>query len=159
MTGDGFDEMFGQRPSFRERVGAEKAPPPPETRTEQQTVGSGHYKPYGFMPSSNLLEGVDITWWMPATQIPVGMEVQYRFITRLGYIGQTHLHLVLTDCVVKLEGVGLTDLRKRLARRQATFIQAFNSDVYPGPPPTGEPCITSVQVLYGRDAEHGPGVN
>lgn len=83
----------------------------------------------------------------------------YRFLTRLGFVGDTHLHLVLADCVIKLEGTGLTPLRKKLALRKVTFIQTFNAHVYPDRPTAGETCITSVQVYYGREGETGPGAN
>ena len=57
------------------------------------------------------------------------------------------LHLMLTDCILHLEGRNLTDLRKRLARRRVTFIRAFNPALWPAPQ-AGEPLIERITLHY-----------
>lgn len=134
MTGDDFERVFGKRDgarsSFTERVGRPEATAPPAEPSEQ-TAGSGAYKPYGFLPAG-FGESCDVRRWIDATQIAEGIEFQYRFLMQIGYVGDEQLRLFLPDCIVLIEGWGLTGLRKRLARRQVTFIQQFSPLVWPG---------------------------
>lgn len=153
MSGE-FDELFGRRPSFVERTGRSGETAAPDEATgaqEEQTAGSGAYKPYGFMPGQGLVETCDIQAWMPASETPLGNEVQYRFLVRIRYIGEEVLDLILTDCIIHIEGRHLRDLRKRLSRRQATFIQCHNPMVWREPPVPGEPVITSIDVIYPHE--------
>jgi hypothetical protein len=149
MSGD-FDEMFQSKAggSWAHRVAEPQVDAPDEG---EQAVGSGPYKPYGFTPSQDL-ETCDITWWLKG-QIPRGQEIQYRFLVRVGYLGDEDLQLMLTDCIIHIEGKNLRDLRKRLTRRRVTFIQAFNPTVWPQLPPEGEPLIERISILYPS----GPG--
>lgn len=121
---------------------AKTAGPPAE---DEQAVGSGPYKAYGYTPADDL-ETCDVSWWLKG-EIPQGQEIQYRFLVRVGYLGDDQLHLMLTDCILHLEGRNLTDLRKRLARRRVTFIRAFNPALWPAPQ-AGEPLIERITLHY-----------
>ena len=150
MSGS-FDDMFqrnggGWAGRVQEPRGAVQDPS--EARAEQ-VIGSGPYKPYGYTPADDL-ETCDVSWWLKG-QIPQGQEIQYRFLVRVGYLGDDQLHLMLTDCVLHLEGRNLTDLRKRLARRRVTFIRAFNPALWPAPQPD-EPLIERIALLYPGEA-------
>ena len=142
MTGD-FDETF-QRPGggWANRV-AEPRVAPPEG---EQVVGTGPYKPYGYAPTDDL-ETCDIAWWLKG-QIPQGQEIQYRFLVRVAYIGDDVLQLMMTDCIITIEGRNLRDLRKRLTRRRVTFIQAFHPVVWPAEPVASEPFIGQITIQY-----------
>ena len=45
----------------------------------------------------------------------------------------------------------MRDLRKKLARRQVTFIQQYSARVWPQPPREGEPVVTAVDVMRPED--------
>jgi hypothetical protein len=159
MSGDEFDKVFGARPpSFAERVGkAEPQPAPGEPKGE--TVGSGPYKPYGFLPTGNVGETCEVARWIEGTEIPEGIEFQYRFLMEVGFVGEEQLRLKLPDCIVVIDGMYLRDLRKKLARRQVTFIQQYSAKVWPTPPPKGEPVIDKIEVVrpdpakpYGKNS-------
>lgn len=145
MSGS-FDEFF-QKGGWTERVTEPRASAPgaPEPAAHEAAVGSGPYKPYGYTPADDL-ETCDVSWWLKG-EIPQGQEIQYRFLVRVGYLGDDQLHLMLTDCILHLEGRNLTDLRKRLARRRVTFIRAFNPKLWPAPKPD-EPFIERITLLY-----------
>jgi len=146
LSTDDFREVFGdrsgERPSFAQRVGR---PDPGAPQQSEGVAGSGAYKPYGFMPAS-VGECCDVQRWLDGTQIAEGIEFQYRFLIQVGYVGEEQIKLFLPDCIVVIEGKGLRELRKKLARRQATFIQQYSALVWPAPPP-GEPIITSIAVV------------
>ncbi len=159
MTDDAMiDQLFGDRPSFRERVSRPGAAGSP-AETAEQHAGSGVYKAYGYLPVGKVVESCEITWWMPMTEVPAGMDVQYRFLTRIGFIGDSVLHLMLTDCVVKIEGRNLRELRKKLANRQVTYVQTFNAHVHGASPSEAEPMVTNITILYGRNAEQSADAN
>lgn len=146
MSGS-FDQ-FVERGGWAGRV-QEPRQQPSEPDGEEKTVGSGPYKAYGFAPTDDL-ETCDVSWWLKG-EIPQGQELQYRFLVRIGYLGDDQLHLMMTDCVLHLEGRNLTDLRKRLARRRVTFIRAFNPKLWPAPKPE-EPIIEKITLLFpGED--------
>jgi hypothetical protein len=148
LTGDDFDKVFGSAPkphSFAERVGKPEAQPPADTK--EAKAGSGPYKPYGFLPSGNVGDTCDVQRWLEKTEIAEGIEFQYRFLMQIGYVGEEQLKLFLPDCIVVIEGMYLKDLRKKLARRQVTFIQQYSPKVWPTPPPKGEPVIENIEVV------------
>ncbi|MDO9223600.1 MAG: hypothetical protein Q7U20_07800 [Caulobacter sp.] len=146
-----FDEMFQRaNGTWTQRV----SDPRPNAPEGEQAAGSGLYKPYGYTPADDL-ETCEIAWWLPDGTIQ-GQEVQYRFLIRLHYVGNDQLTLFLTDCVITLEGRNLRDLRKRLARRRVTFIQAFHPKVWPNPP-EGDPLIARIGVLYPGEEPGGKG--
>ena len=152
MSDNEADKVFGTsaRPSFAARTGKE----PPAARTEQgeTAAGSGPYKPYGFLPTSTVGETCDVQRWLEDTQIAEGIEFQYRFLMQIGYVGEEQIRLFLPECIVVIDGMYLRDLRKKLARRQVTFIQQFSSKVWPTMPPKGEPLIEKIQVIRPTDA-------
>lgn len=149
---DSFDEIFGKRPtarpSFAERIGGEPTAP---ADYRVSTIGSGPYKPYGFLPTGNVGESCDVQRWLDGTEVAEGIEFQYRFLMQIGYVGEEQLKLFLPDCIVVIEGKRLHDLRKKLARRMVTFIQQFNPRVWPTPL-QGECLIESISVLRGARA-------
>lgn len=145
MTGNDFDQAFGAsaRPTnFAQRVG--KADPLGETPT---TVGTGAYKPYGFIPAGTINETCEVVRWMEGTEIAEGIEFQYRFLMQVGFVGEEQLKLFLPDCIVVIDGKHLGDLRKKIARRQCTFIQQFSARVWRNKAPQGEPIIEKIQVI------------
>lgn len=149
MTGDDFNDVFGKKPkppSFAERVGKPDAPAAGGDSNEAK-AGSGPYKPYGFLPSGNIGETCDVQRWLEKTDIAEGIEFQYRFLMQIGYVGEEQIKLFLPDCIVVIDGMYLKDLRKKLARRQVTFIQEYSPKVWPTPPPKGEPVIEHIDVV------------
>ncbi len=151
-TDDDFDRVFGGRsanmPSFAQRVGRPTPDPiiAPTIDPKESLVGSGPYKPYGFMPTANIGETCDIQRWLEGTEIAEGIEFQYRFLMQIGYVGEEQIKLFLPDCVVLIEGRHLRDLRKKLARRQVTFIQQFNARVWPGIAQT-DPVVAGIEII------------
>ncbi len=149
MTGSDFDQAFGnaQRPTnFAQRLG--KAEPLGESQT---TVGSGAYKPYGFIPAGTVNETCEVVRWMDGTEVTEGIEFQYRFLMQVGFVGEEQLKLFLPDCIVVIDGKHLGDLRKKLARRQCTFIQQFSPGVWPNLRPQGETIIEKIQLVRPND--------
>jgi len=127
LTASDFDKAFGSNgrsTSFANRVGK------PEVNGET-SVGSGPYKAYGFIPAGTVNETCEIIRWVDGTEIPEGIDFQYRFLIQVGFIGDEQLKLFLPDCVVVIEGKNLHDLRKKLARRQVTFVQQYSAKVWP----------------------------
>lgn len=148
MTGDDFDKAFGSSPkppSFAERVGKPEATGSGDPK--EAKAGSGPYKPYGYLPTGNVNETCDVQRWLEQTDIAEGLEFQYRFLMQIGYVGEEQLRLFLPDCIVVIEGMYLRDLRKKLARRQVTFIQQYSPKVWPTPPPRGEAVIEKIEVV------------
>jgi len=141
LTAKDFDEAFGGAPSSRIKVG-EQGPRSGEAKTEP-----GVYKAFGFLPSGNIGETCEVQRWLDASDIADGVEFQYRFLMRVGFVGEEHLRLYLTDCIIVIEGKHLRELRKMLARRQVTFIQQYSRRVWPKEPPKGETIVTRIEVL------------
>ncbi len=145
MTADDYSELFGdrspQRPSFAERY----ARPAAGAQPNESVAGSGTYKPYGFLPTA-VGECCDVQRWLDGTDVAEGIEFQYRFLVQIGYVGEEQIKLFLPDCIVVIEGRLLRELRKKLARRQVTFIQQYSSLIWPAPPP-GEPIVTRIAVM------------
>jgi hypothetical protein len=149
LTGDDFNDVFGGKPkppSFAERVAKPDAPAAGGEAGEA-SVGSGPYKPYGYLPSGNIGLTCDAQRWLEKTEIAEGTEFQYRFLMRVDYVGEEQIKLFLPDCIVVIEGMYLKDLRRKLARRQVTFIQQYPPKVWPTPPPKGEPVIENISVV------------
>lgn len=155
---DDFDEVFGRReaarPSFGERVargeafGGQTRHVEPAIAAELPSASSmGEYKPYGFLPTANIGETCDVQRWMDGTEIAEGIEFQYRFLMQVGYLGEEQIRLFLPDCIVVIEGSQLRDLRKKLARRQVTFIQQFNARVWIGKGPSDGARIDRIEII------------
>jgi hypothetical protein len=144
---DDFDAIF-QHPkgAWAQRV-ADPRPAPEEA--ESAATVDAPYRAYGFTPADDL-DTCDIGWWLTG-DVPQGQAIQYRFLVRVGYIGDDQIHLMLTDAIIAIEGKHLHDLRKRLARGRVTFVQAFNPKIWSAPA-EGEPVVTKVSVLYPGEA-------
>jgi hypothetical protein len=148
LSGDDFDKVFGSKPkptSFTERVSKPDTTGPSDPK--EAKAGSGPYKPYGFLPTGNVNETCEVARWIEGTEIPEGIEFQYRFLMEVGFVGEEQLRLKLPDCIVVIDGMYLRDLRKKLARRQVTFVQQYSQRVWPTPPPKGEPLIEKIEVV------------
>lgn len=143
MTANDFDKAFGSNDrstSFANRVGK------PEANGET-FVGSGPYKAFGFLPSGTINETCEIVRWVDGTEIPEGIDFQYRFLMQVGFVGEEQLKLFLPDCIVVIDGRNLRDLRKKLARRQVTFVQQYSAKAWPKAPPKGEPRIDCIALV------------
>ena len=163
MTDD-FDAIFsgrpGAKPSFVERVAKSSAKPPEaqaETVSSPAEVLPNIYKAFGFHPTS-VGETCDIQRWVAGTEIPEGIELQYRFLMQIAYTGEEELKLYLPECIVLITGRNLRELRKKLARRQVTFIQQYSSRVWPTEPAKGETVVEAIEILR-PDPQSGPGSN
>jgi hypothetical protein len=149
MSDDDFNRIFGSAPpaqtTFAERVGRAD----PVTPHSESNGGAklGVYKPYGFLPTGNVGETCDVQRWLDGTEIPEGIEFAYRFLMQLAYVGEEEIRLFLPDSIVVIQGKHLRDLRKKLARRQVTFVQQWSPRVWPKSPPAGEPIIEQIQVV------------
>jgi hypothetical protein len=145
LSAKDFDEAFGGSPSTRITIGE------PAARPKDQTTEPNVYRPYGFLPSGNIGDTCEVQRWLDASEIAEGIEFQYRFLMRVGFVGEEHLRLYLTDCIVVIEGKHLRELRKLLARRQVTFIQQYSRRVWPQEPGESEPIVTRVEIVRPED--------
>lgn len=137
MSDDDFDRVFGSRSpgvnGFAERIGRSEPDPiafplaPQSGCLRDEAV----YRPYGFLPTASVVETCDVQSWIDGTQIAEGIEFQYRFLLQIAYVGEDQLRLFLPDCIIVIEGKRLHELRKKLGRRQVTFIQQFNDRIWP----------------------------
>ena len=85
--------------------------------------------------------------WLDGTETPEGIEFQYRFLMQIGYVGEEEIKLFLPDCIIVISGKHLRDLRKKLARRQVSFIQQFSERIWP-PVNRQEAIVDSVKVIH-----------
>ncbi len=157
MTDD-IDALFGgrtpPRTSFIDRVTRPAAPPPetsapmpmPAAEPAELEAGSGPYKPYGFLPTNTVGEVCEVRSWVVGTDLPQGIVFQYRFLMQVGYIGDETLKLSFPDSVVLIEGKRLTDLRQKLSRRMASFIQQYHPKIWSAPP-TGETLVERIEIV------------
>lgn len=147
---DDFDQVFGaRRPNFAERVAGDgKARPPAAVPTASP---DGDYKPFGFLPTG-IGESCEILRWADGTDVPEGIEFQYRFLMQIGFVGEEELRLMLPETIVVIEGQNLRELRRKLARRQATFVQQYSKLVWPKAPAKGEPLVSRIQFVRPNDA-------
>jgi hypothetical protein len=155
LTGSDFDNTaaaVAKHISFAERLGRGDAKAEPGEAKDESAAGAA-YKPYGYMPSGGITETCDVQRWLENSQIAEGIEFQYRFLMQIGYVGEEQLKLFLPDCIVVIEGSYLRDLRKKLARRQVTFIQQYSSRVWRDAPAKGEPIIEKIEVVRPQPAE------
>jgi len=148
---DEFDAIFSGRPpgrpSFVERTGRAPEPAAPVDDRVAEPVAEGGYKPFGYLPSSAIGESCDIQRWVNGTEIPEGLEMQYRFLLSIEYTGEEELKLYLPECIVLVTGQHLRELRKKLARRQCTFMMQYSPKVWPEKPAAGEPIIDAIEIL------------
>ena len=147
MSANDFDQVFGPtKPSFAAKLGrAEPAPMNGEAKDES-TAGA-QYKPYGFLPTGTINETCEVVRWIEGTEIQEGIDLQYRFLMQVGFVGDEQLRLFLPDCIVVIDGQHLRSLRKKLARRQVTFIQQYNARVWPVSPLKGETIVGKIEIV------------
>ncbi len=148
---DDVDSLFGgrtpPRTSFTERLSPPGlARPVADAEPPEATIGSGQYKPYGFMPSNTVGEICEVRSWVNGTDVPEGLVFQYRFLMQVGFVGDEMLKLMLPDAIVVIEGKHLLDLRQKLTRRMATFIQQYHSVIWTMPPAL-EPIVERIEVV------------
>jgi hypothetical protein len=130
-------------PSHTSWTGRTGRPAPAED--DAAPPGDGRYRAFGSAPGDDI-ESCNVSWWLTA-EIPQGQEIIYRYLIRIGYVGDEQLHLMLTDCILHIEGRNLGELRRKLARRKVTLIQAFNPGIWPGPQ-DHEPIVEKISILY-----------
>jgi hypothetical protein len=104
LSANDFDQVFGPtKPSFAAKLGrAEPAPTNGEAKDES-TAGA-QYKPYGFLPTGTINETCEVVRWIEGTEIPEGIDLQYRFLMQVGFVGDEQLRLFLPDCIVVIDG-------------------------------------------------------
>lgn len=143
-------EEFLSRPhtSWTGRTGKAPAPSAQPLTDDIELEPSGGYKAFGSAPGDDI-ESCSIAWWLTA-DVPQGQEVMYRYLMRVGFIGDDELHLMLTDCLIHIKGRNLGELRRKLARRKVTYVQAFNPNTWPAPP-ADQPLIDRITLLYPGD--------
>lgn len=142
-------EEFLARPhtSWTGRTAKAATAPPPVT-DDYDAEPTGAYKAFGSAPGDDI-ESCSITWWLTA-DVPQGQEVMYRYLMRVGFIGNEELHLMLTDCLIHIKGRNLGELRRKLARRKVTYVQAFNPNTWPLPQ-DGQPVVESITLMQPND--------
>jgi hypothetical protein len=132
--------------TFTERLGRGQPALQPTTAKELPAPNDA-YRAYGAMAAEGIAETCDIQGWLENTQIATGLEIQYRFLMQVGYVGEEQLKLFLPDCIVAIDGMYLRELRRKLARRQVTFIQQYSAKVWPTPPPKGKPIVERIEIV------------
>jgi hypothetical protein len=151
LTGNDFDRVFGgataARPGFTERLGRAGIPGADGSLPAESATDPRQYRAYGFLPTGNVGETCEVARWVDGTDIPEGIEFQYRFLLSVAYHGETELRLHLPEAIVVIGGRQLRELRKKLARRQVTFIQQWSERVWPGGPTSGEAVVESILIL------------
>jgi len=132
--------------TFTERLGRGQ-PLPPSPAAVEQPARNDVYRAYGAMAAEGIAETCDIQGWVENTTLASGLEIQYRFLMQIGYVGEEQLKLFLPDCIVVIDGTYLRDLRKKLARRQVTFVQQFSPRIWQSAPPKGEPIVEKITIV------------
>lgn len=122
----------------------------PPIGSVEEDAHDGRYRAFGVIPTDDL-DACSVSWWLTA-EVAQGQDFQYRYLLRVGYIGDTTLHLFLTDCVIHIEGRNLTELRKKLSRQKVSFIQAFNPGIW-AKPECSEPYIDTIAILQARHGD------
>ncbi|MEI9994910.1 MAG: hypothetical protein WDM91_09975 [Rhizomicrobium sp.] len=148
MTARDFDRTANAvaTQTFAERLGRGQ-PLPPSPAAVEQPARHDAYRAYGAMAAEGIAETCDIQGWMENTTIAQGTEVQYRFLMRTDYVGEEQIKLFLPDCIVVIDGAHLRDLRKKLARRQVTFVQQYSPCIWQSTPPKGEAIVERISIV------------
>ena len=144
MTHEFEDFLSRQSASWTGRTGRQK----PLDDAPPEATEDGQYRAFGFAPGDDL-ESCNVAWWLTAT-MPQGQEIQYRYLMRVGYIGDETLHLMMTDCMIHIEGRNLGELRRKLARHKVTYIQAFSPHAWAAPPADAA-LIEKVTLMFPGD--------
>ncbi len=87
---------------------------------------------------------------MPGTEVPQGVVFQYRFLMQVGYVGEEMLKLSFPDSIVVIEGRRLGELRQKLSRRMASFIQQYHVKLWPDHP-TNQACVERIEIVRPKD--------
>ncbi|RAH96047.1 hypothetical protein DLJ53_33405 [Acuticoccus sediminis] len=155
-----------EAPSHAERVAPQRADARREAPPEE-TVGSTDYKAYGVMPGG--CADCDVRKWKELRlDLPEGVMFDYRLLTMIQYSAldldgiEWEIDLMFPDCIIRLIGRHLEDLRFQLRRRKVSFIQEYSPMIYKTPLgklPEGEPVISKIHIMqYGdrlrRDADN-----
>lgn len=158
MTGREFDRtaIAVAQQSFTERLGRGQ-PLPAQPTAAPAPVGT--YRAFGAMAAEGITETCDIQGWMENTSIATGIELQYRFLMQVGYVGEEQLKLFLPDCIVVIDGQHLLKLRKALARRQCNFIQQYSSRIWPQAPEKGETLVERITITRPSEEAQPRGKN
>jgi hypothetical protein len=154
LTANDFENTanaVGKQFSFTERIGRTD-PKAVVNEAGEALAGTGAYKAFGYMPSG-IAETCDIQGWLENSETAHGVEVPFRYIMQIGYVGEEQIKLFLPDCIIVIEGAYLRELRKMLARRQCTFIQQFSQRVWRDPPPKGEAIIEKIAIVRPQPIE------
>lgn len=135
------------RASFAERVGkAEAAATTAAVLPLEETVGAGEYRAFGYLPAA-VAERLELRWWMNGTTLPQGTDVKYRMIGRIDFLGDDQLYLVMLDrSIIQIEGRNLGQLRQKIRRETATFVQCCHPD-RAADVPGDHCCITRIALL------------
>jgi len=157
MTGDPFEEMFGQpgaKTRFQERVArgdvfGGRVDPRQAMAVEASTAEPqpGTYRAFGFMPTATVNQACEVRRWIDGTELPEGRVFFYRLLLGISFSGEDELRLMLPDAVIVLTGQHLDPLRQALTRGLATFIQQWNGKVWQSSPKQNEAVVNSIEVL------------
>lgn len=138
-----------ERTSFAERVGKAEAAAATTLAAAQpleETIGVGEYRAYGYLPAA-VAERLELRWWMAGTTLPQGTDVKYRMIGRIDFLGDDQLYLVMLDrSIIQIEGRNLGQLRQKIRRETATFVQCCHPD-RAAAVPADQCCITKIALL------------
>ncbi len=150
MSDNSFEQAFGGtafRRTFVDRLGRQEAPAEAAAEPRADMPGGQEYRAYGFLPSGNIGETCDVQRWMDGTDTAEGIEFQYRFLMQVGYVADKEIKLYLPDCVILIEGRNLHEVRKKLARRQVTFVQQFSCRVWRERPESHSSLVESIKIV------------
>lgn len=156
------DTSQGERPSHAERVAPRRseAPKAPADAPIERAVGSTDYKAYGVMSVAST--DCDVRKWKEMRMdMREGTMFDYRLLMMVQYseldldgVGM-EIDLMFPDCIIRLIGRNLDELRQLIRRRRVSFVQEYSPMVYRIPVeklPVGEPIITKVHVMQAGDA-------
>jgi hypothetical protein len=149
LTANDFDKAFGSDPTARDGFAkrVRRDGPAPANDDHKEAEDEAGYRAYGFLPTNSVGETCEVKRWIDGTTKAEGIEFQYRFLTQIGFVGDEQIRLFLPDCIVVIEGAHLLELRKRLARRQITFIQQYSVKIWPKAPPYSDSLVERIEVL------------
>ena len=154
---EGTENQAAEQSSHAERVAPRRSPASAEEPVEQ-VIGSTDYKAYGVMPGG--CADCDVRKWKELRMdLSEGIMFDYRLLSMVRYSAldldgvEWEVDLMFPDCIIRLIGRHLEDLRYQLRRRKVSFIQEYSPMVHRTPfgsLPEGEPVITKIHIMqYG----------
>ncbi len=146
MTDRDFERAFGAK--LPQTPFVERTTRSNPANDDEEAALCKSYKAYGFLPTNTVGETCDIRRWIDGTDIAVGVECQYRFLLRVAYSGDTDLRLFFPDFAIVVRGQNLRELRRKLARRQVTFVQQYSPRIWPEGPELGQPLVEALHLTY-----------